>query len=112
MTPAEWLATLRRQLDFQWISVLRPRFEGLTDDEYLWEPAPGCWSVRPAPGGRFTIDWVRPEPQPPPVTTIAWRLCHIGSGLTLRVNHHFGDRLPDHGRDRVAWHGRGRPGFR
>lgn len=63
MAPAEWLATLRRQLDFQWISVLRPRFEGLTDDEYLWEPAPGCWSVRPAPGGRFTIDWVRPEPQ-------------------------------------------------
>lgn len=92
MTSAEWLRTLRRQLDFQWTSVLRPRFKGLTDDEYLWEPASGCWSVRPTGGGRFTIDWVRPEPQPPPVTTIAWRLCHIGSGLMLRVNHHFGDR--------------------
>lgn len=35
MTSAEWLRTLRRQLDFQWTSVLRPRFKGLTDDEYL-----------------------------------------------------------------------------
>lgn len=25
---------------------LRSRFEGLTDAEYLWEPAPGCWSLR------------------------------------------------------------------
>lgn len=21
-------------------------FEGMTDDEYLWEPVPGCWTVR------------------------------------------------------------------
>jgi hypothetical protein len=24
----------------------RARLEGLTDEEYLWEPAPGAWSVR------------------------------------------------------------------
>jgi DinB superfamily len=32
---------------------LRGRLEGLTDDEYFWEPVPGCWSVTatsPAPG--------------------------------------------------------------
>jgi hypothetical protein len=27
---------------------LRDRVEGLGDEEYLWEPAPGCWTVRPA----------------------------------------------------------------
>src|SRR5215469_1535582 len=92
MTAAEWLDSMRRQLDFQWTAVLRPRFEGLTDDEYAWEPVPGCWSVQRSGDGRFTIDWVRPEPQPPPVTTISWRLCHMGSALALRVDHHFGGR--------------------
>jgi hypothetical protein len=92
LTADEWLASLRRQLDMWWSMVLRPRFEGLTDQEYFWEPAPGCWNVRPTSEGRFAIDWARPEPQPPPVTTIGWRLCHIGSTLVLRVNHHFGDR--------------------
>jgi hypothetical protein len=85
------LRTLRSQLDLQWTSVLGPRFQGLTDDEYLWEPVPGCWSVRPGPDGRFRMDFARPEPQPPPVTTIAWRLCHVGGALAQRANHHFGD---------------------
>ena len=30
---------------------LRGRLEGLTDDEYLWEPAPLAWSVRDTPDG-------------------------------------------------------------
>jgi DinB superfamily len=52
------------------------RLAGLTDEEYFWEPVPGCWTVR---GG--TADWARPPPDPPPVTTIAWRLVHICSFL-------------------------------
>jgi hypothetical protein len=52
VTSAEWLAHVREQLDWLWTAVLRPRFEGLTDDEYLWEPAPGCWwTARSRPGG-------------------------------------------------------------
>ncbi|HXM59075.1 MAG TPA: DinB family protein [Candidatus Dormibacteraeota bacterium] len=86
------LQTLRLQLDWHWTSVLRPRFAGLTDEEFLWEPAPGCWSVRAGPDGRLVMDWARPEPQPPPFTTIAWRLCHVGTMLLQRANHHFGDR--------------------
>ena len=39
---------LHDQLDFHWQHRLRPRLEGLTDDEYLWEPVPGCWSIRAA----------------------------------------------------------------
>jgi hypothetical protein len=24
----------------------RARIDGLTDEEYFWEPAPGCWTIR------------------------------------------------------------------
>ena len=53
------------------------RLGGLGDDEYLWEPVPGCWSVRDRGDGRYQADGVQPAPQPPPFTTIAWRLAHL-----------------------------------
>ena len=56
---------------------LRTRLAGLPDEEYLWEPVAGCWSVRPAADGTFRADRVRPEPVPPPFTTIAWRVAHV-----------------------------------
>ena len=52
------------------------RVEGLTDDEYFWEPVPGCWSLRQGPDG-WQADWEPNPPEPPPVTTIAWRLAHL-----------------------------------
>jgi hypothetical protein len=63
---------------------LRGRIEGLTDAEYFWEPAPGCWSVRPGPDGVFRLDGdeAEPDPEPTPLTTIAWRICHIIDVLT------------------------------
>lgn len=89
------------QVDGHWRQALRPRLEGLTDEEYLWEPVPGCWTVRPAgtgtPGlaqgdGPFTVDFaVVPQGDPAPVTTIAWRLVHVVVGvLLMRVHGHFG----------------------
>ena len=54
--------------------VLR-QVQGLTDHEYYWEPVPDCWTVR-AVEGRFVADFV-PRAEPPPFTTIAWRLWHI-----------------------------------
>jgi hypothetical protein len=75
----------------------------MTDDEYLWEPVPNCWSIRrrsagPGPGatvlvgaGDWGIDNARPSaPWPPPITTIAWRLGHLGEMLTLRADHTIG----------------------
>lgn len=56
---------------------LRTRIDGLTDEEYLWEPAPGCWSLRPGPDGRYRSDGAGTHPEPAPLTTIAWRLAHI-----------------------------------
>ncbi|MDX6243370.1 MAG: hypothetical protein QOE76_1093 [Frankiales bacterium] len=56
---------------------LRARLSGLGNEEYLWEPVAGSWSVRPV-GDRWVADWADPNPVPAPVTTIAWRMWHIG----------------------------------
>jgi hypothetical protein len=86
-----WRNELLDQLDFYWDHNLWPRLDGLTDDEYLWEPVPGCWTIRTT-GDAPTIDWEWPTPEPPPVTTIAWRLAHIAIPVFgLRASSHFGD---------------------
>jgi hypothetical protein len=100
MTYQTWNRLLRDQLAWHWTHQLRDRLDGLTDDEYFWEPAPGCWSVRPrgtgtAPmqggSGAMTIDFAVPQPDPPPLTTIAWRLGHVIVGvLAVRNAAHFG----------------------
>ena len=38
-------AQLADQLDWHWRNALRPRLEGLTDDEYFWEPVRDCWTL-------------------------------------------------------------------
>lgn len=65
---------------------LRGRVEGLTDEEYLWEPAPDCWSVRPAGDGTFRPDRSAVPVKPAPLTTIAWRMCHLIDGLAAERN--------------------------
>lgn len=87
-----WNDQLIEQLDWHWRSLLRPRLDGLTDEEYLWEPVPDCWTVRRLDDGSTTADYALSEPDPPPFTTIAWRMTHIANPvLAMRVNHHFGD---------------------
>jgi hypothetical protein len=96
----DWSHQLVEQLDWHWRRQLRPRLDGLSDEEYLWEPVPGAWNVRrrgtsgapmAAGGGEFTIDFEMPEPSPPPVTTIAGRIGHVVVGvLGMRVASHFG----------------------
>ena len=71
--------------------MFRPRLEGLGDEEYLWEPVDGCWTLRRDGGGRAVLDWEFPEPDPPPFTTIAWRLCHMAKTMAQRASFHFGD---------------------
>jgi DinB family protein len=88
----DWGRLLVGQLEFYWEVHLRPRLDGLTDEEYFWEPVEGCWSLRRADDGRWRLDQQRPEPTPPPVTTIAWRLVHIGATcLANRASAFFGD---------------------
>lgn len=94
---------LTEQLSWHWENQARPRLDGLTDEEYFWEPVPRSWSVRrrqdPAPesvtfrggSGEWLLDFAVPEPEPAPVTTIAWRLGHIiAMCLVPRSHNHFG----------------------
>ncbi len=94
---ATWGPSLVGQLEFYWDVHLRPRLEGLTDDEYFWEPADGCWSLRRGADGRYLLDGQQRAPSPPPVTTIAWRMAHLGATcLANRASAFFGDgTLPD-----------------
>lgn len=106
MTDQLWNPLLRDQLAWLWNAQLRERLDGLTDDEYFWEPAPGCWNVRPrgtgtAPvqggSGAMTIDFAMPTPEPAPFTTIAWRLGHVIVGvLAMRNAAHFGRASTDY----------------
>lgn len=56
---------------------LRTRLAGLTDEEYLWEPAPGCWTIRPDADGAWRPDGAEWPMKPAPLTTIGWRLFHL-----------------------------------
>ena len=89
----DWTQVLLEQFDLEWNLAHGPSLETLTDEEYLWEPVPGCWSIRPTgPGGRGEFEQAWPDPEPAPVTTIAWRLSHLAVGVFgLRASHHFGD---------------------
>jgi hypothetical protein len=93
MAGIDWNEQLISQLDWHW----RLRLRSLTDDEYFSEPVHGCWerssmrSVHRAGSGwwrGFTIDLALPEPDPPPVITIAWRMGHIIVGvLSIRASN-------------------------
>ncbi|MFT4263065.1 MAG: DinB family protein [Nocardioides sp.] len=93
-------------------SRLFGRLEGLTDAEYLWEPADDSLNIRPGKDGSFGVDELFPESVPgvpDPVTTIAWRIMHIGTGCLRGYVIHFFRDVPDFG-DRLAWPGTAKDG--
>ena len=109
--PIDWTAQLVDQLEFYW-ARLRPRLDGLGDDEYRWEPVAGMASlrrrdeVRPGFTAAGAGEWVVEHPDPhdelPAMTTIAWRLAHIAVDIFgRRASSHFGDG--SFGRDAVEW---------
>ncbi len=108
--PFDLIHQLVEQIDWHWRGQLRPRLDGLSDAEYLWEPAQPAWSVHPREvaksamqggAGDLVIDFEYPDPDPAPVPTIAWRLGHIIVGvLAARIAGHFGGPPADY----YAWH--------
>lgn len=102
----DWPSLLADQIDWHRTNQLRPRLDGLTTEEYFWEPVRGAWSLHPrgegigavqGGSGELTIDFEFPEPDPAPVTTIAWRLGHIIVGVLGARNHtHFGGPPADY----------------
>jgi len=82
------LAPFLAQWDYM-IDVLNDRLEGLGDEEYLWEPAPGSWSVRPGPDGMPVPDaeaWDPVGDQVTPPRTLAWSIGHLGAGVGERAD--------------------------
>ncbi len=112
--PIDWNGALVDQLDWHWTTFVRPRLDGLDDARYLWEPVPGCWSIRRraaasgpyiAGAGDTVLDEQHPEPDPPPLTTVAWRMAHIAIGVFgQRAVDHFGaDGLTELARTSIDW---------
>jgi hypothetical protein len=97
------MAQLLTQFDFGAESLLG-RVHGMSDEEYFWEPVPGCWSVRRRDDERGVKMYGKGEwgweyktipqdaPEPPPFTTIAWRVAHLATGLTMRADWTVGTK--------------------
>ena len=80
---------LAAELDEAYETLSR-RIAGLTDEEFFWQPVAGCWTVHPDEGGRWVVDYAFPDPEPPPFTTIAWRLVHVATCKVMYYEHAFG----------------------
>jgi hypothetical protein len=98
----DWTIELAEQLDWHWRHQARPRLDGLSDQEYFWEPVPDSWNIRPrgtghyveVGSGAYIVDFAFSEPDPPPVTTIAWRLSHLIVGVFGLRNATYFDGPP------------------
>ncbi|HEX8684584.1 MAG TPA: DinB family protein [Ardenticatenaceae bacterium] len=113
------LSLLTDQYDTSY-EALHARLQGLTDEEYFWEPVPGGWSIRRrneartphvVGNGEWVMDYERAELDPAPVSTIAWRLCHVVYWQRMRCDYTFGSKslkrddleLPASAADALAW---------
>jgi hypothetical protein len=110
MTKQETVDLLAAEMDEAW-RTLRGRLEGLTDEEFFWEPVADCWTLRPGASGRWVVDYAIPDPDPPPFTTIAWRLVHVAACKVMYHEYAFGPGkqtwggldLPHTVADALAW---------
>jgi hypothetical protein len=101
---------LKATMEEGW-AILRPRLDGLTDDEFFWEPVPGCWTLHQGEDGRWIEDYDDPAPDPPPFTTIAWRVIHVAACKLMYFEYAFGPGrltwdelvLPHTVADAIAW---------
>jgi hypothetical protein len=59
-------------------SLLDIATAGLTDGEALRAPSSEVWTVRRGSDQLWVADWADDHPDPPPPTTVAWLLWHIG----------------------------------
>ena len=72
---------LRRAFDnTRWL------LDDVGEEDCFWEPGTPCWSVRsratPSRGwgaGEWVCEDEWPPPEPLPITSIAWRLAHLGA---------------------------------
>lgn len=96
--PVSRSALSRWQFDLTW-SLFEYHLAELKPEDFRWEPAELCWTVRP--DGR--PDWADTEPDPVPVPTIAWLTWHIGWWWSVALDHANG-RTPRE-REEITWPG-------
>ena len=92
------------QFDLAW-ELAELHLSALVDDDYLWQPAPISWTVRPDSSGAWKPDWSDTEPDPLPVPTIGWLTWHISWWWSETIDHLSG-RTPRERTD-VTWAGTG-----
>jgi hypothetical protein len=99
MVAIDWNSEVLNQIETHWQQRLRPRLDGLSDEEFFWQPVPGCWTISrrgesQAPisygSGEFTWDYGPKSDDSEPMTTIAWRLGHVIECLASMNGSHFG----------------------
>jgi hypothetical protein len=97
---------LRRQFDVTW-ALFEYHLDRLAPADFLWEPAPHCWTVRRTAEGTWVPDWAETEPDPVPVPTIGWLSWHIGWWWSVTQDHLEG--RPPRSRTDATWPGPGKP---
>jgi hypothetical protein len=98
MTPPR-LAPFLAQWDYI-VEVLSDRLQGLTDEEYLWEPAPDVWTVRLRADGKSVTDaeaWAPTGEGGTPPRTLAWSITHLGAGVATRADYLVGSHSLESG---------------
>jgi hypothetical protein len=111
LRPARQVVELLKAVLEEGWTTLRPRLAGLTDAEFFWEPVPGCWTLHLAEDGRWVEDYADPAPDPPPFTTLAWRVIHVAACKLMYYEYAFGPGqltwdelvLPHTVADAIAW---------
>ena len=56
MAGLDVLGALVFQIEYRWLAGFRPRLKGLTDEEHLWEPVAGRWTLHPIDDGLVLYD--------------------------------------------------------
>ena len=79
--------------------TLRRVLDGVSAEEFFWEPVGGCWTVHRRSqdrgvsvdgSGEWVLDHVPSQPAPAPFTTMAWRTVHIAGMNYLYWDYAFG----------------------
>ena len=96
---------LRWQFDLAW-ALGELHLSALVDENFLWQPAPLSWTVRPDASGVWQSDWADTEPDPLPVPTIGWLTWHINCRRWSATFDRLSGRTPRERAD-VTWAGSG-----
>ncbi|MFL5681185.1 MAG: DinB family protein [Chloroflexota bacterium] len=101
MTTPPRLAPFLAQWDYI-VEVLTERLKGLSDEEFLWEPAANVWTVRNVDGRPVPdVEAWPPTGEAAPPRTLAWSIDHLGAGSFTRADYLVGPHTMQN--DDLTW---------